>query len=462
LAETTGSTHESEGGGEAPAPKTPLKEESLVRRSVQWTGVSILTYPMGLLYSIVLARGLGPAGRGEYAALLTVCTFLAGVLSLGLGIVARADVAKSPERFRTAHATLLWYAVAVGAFALLLLPAGTPAVARLLGIRKPQYLIFSLLGVPLLVYGMTWQLLMQSVGRFLSINALRIAKAFLDPGLLVIGFIVLHRTVTGALFAWYLAGLLLTIASVSMARRFASGLGRGSIKLLRGYLKHGWKLVVSSQAIAIQLQGSILLLVHFHPGVEVGIFAVAMGLATQLGIVFGTVAVVTSDQLASPDERRAASVLASVNRLLLACAIPIGVGFLIGGTLIVRILYGIAYVPSGRILWFLAASFVVSQCTEICAQYLIAQHWNTSTILWMNVANLAVGLGLGLALIPGHGAVGAAIAISVAQVLNAVAYLWVGRKLAKLSWNDMLIVRAADIEPLRRAFRRRGRGLAAQ
>lgn len=421
---------------------------SITSRSLQWLSVTALTYPLGLLYSVILARALGPAARGEYAAMLNLGALLCGVLSLGLGVVGRAEVARERSLFQVVHTRLLAFAFGAGAG---LLVVGAPLcrpLASALNIRSPSLFLAVLAVTPLLLYSGYWQLLFQGAGWFRAINLLRIVRACEEPALLALCFIMLGANVRAAAATWAVSSLLVLGVSLLFAFRFG-GRPRWKGKFsYRNTLGHGWRLMVAAQAVGIQMQVAVLLLNRCWPGGDAGHFAVASALAFQVALLFGTVAAVVSDRLAGPDREGAVTLLLFLHRLLLWSSLLVGVGLALAGRIIVTALYGGAFAPAGRVLWILAAGGVIAQLSEISAQYLIGQHRGTKLLILLGLGNATIGLGLCALLIPRIGALGGALAIGGGYLANAAAYAVVLRKQLGCPWQRLLLVNQQDLTRL--------------
>ena len=426
---------------------------SLPGRVIQWLGASALAYPLGLLYSIILARGLGSGARGEYAALLTLATMLAGVGSLALGTVGRAEIARDPSSFRPVHSNLVWFCAAVGVTVIAGMPMCLRLVSQVFSVKSPTLAAGIFLAVPFLVYGIYWPLLFQGAGHYKVINAVRLGKACIEPLLLVLLFMVVGKSIWSAVGTWLGVSLLVTAIALWLSVTFFGPVMAPRWHLLHAHLRHGWKLAVSGQAIAFQTQVAVLLLARFHPGAEVAFFAVATGAAAQMGILVGTLATVSSDRLAGHDSGQAVQLLMLLNRLFAMGTLAIAVPLALVGIPLMSLLYGAEFRRAGMLLWVLAGAIVASQATDVNCQYLIGQHRDTGLILKLNLANMLLGSGLCVLLIPSHGAFGAALGVSVGYLTNAVAYQAVVRSRLACRWRAIALVTSEDFGTVVRAIR---------
>ena len=414
----------------------------LARRATEWVAVTILSMPLGLLYSVVLARALGPAARGEYATFVTAAGMLVGLLSMGAGVVGRADVAADRGRVRAVHSNLLWFASMAG----LLVLAGAGVHAFVLPSGQPAWL-----GVPLAVcvgagiysgYGI---LLLQGIGEFRLVNMLRIGRTGSDVVLAGFFLVLLSFGLPGAVWGWTSGTLIIAIITYSMLVRIGGSPVQFNLTEFKVSIRHGWHILVAGQAIALQTSIAILVLARYASAADVGVFAIALGLSVQVASLCSTLAVVASDRIAGPHRGASEDVVKRLTRLLIAMAIPMLVGAWLTADHVIVALYGEEYRRSAMLFLMLLCGHLISQVTEVDAQFLIGQHWKTVDAMGLNVVNMAIGFVLVFTLIPRFGAQGAAISLSSAYVLNALSHhIWVKRTM-RCAWHDLLFLKRADI-----------------
>lgn len=403
--------------------------------------MTIASVPLGLLYSILLARALGPSARGDYATFVTLVGMLVGILSLGQGIVARAEIASDPTRARGTHANLVWFVLAL---AVVLIAAGglVPAVVST---RFPGWI-----GVPVAIcaaaaiYTGYGALVLQGLGSFRWVNALRLGRTAADLVSVSIFLVLLGLGLNGAIWSWTATSTIAALATFMLISRMVGGMTSPRAAGLARSVRHGWKILVAGQAIALQTSVAILLLGKTASSAEVGVFAIAIGLAAQVSSLCGTLAVVTSDRIAGPVRAASEEVVKRLGRTILALSIPVLIlAALLAGRVIVT-LYGAEYAASASLFVIMLAGHLVSQLTEIDSQFLIGQHWKTRDAMTLNLINMAIGFTLVFTLIPRFGATGAAIALSGGYIFNAIFHhAWV-RRTMNCRWREMLLLTPSD------------------
>ena len=405
--------------------------------------------PLGLLYSVLLARSLGPDTRGEYAVFVTAVGILSGILSLGIGIVGRAEIASEPSRARQIHSNMVWFVIAAGLGLLALSQVFPSAIKAAHPFNRAIALVICAVTA---IYAGFGTLVLQGLGHFRFVNSLRLLRSIFDIVCLSAIVVVLKLGLGGAVWSWTLSG---SLAAISMFVLIARVIGlpvKGSLSGIRSAFRHGWKLLVAAQAIALETSLVILLLNRYGSHSDVGVFAIAMGLSFQVSSLCATLAVVASDRIAGPQRAASEELVKRLARLMFALVVPVTLAAMILSHTFVTLLYGAAYAAAAKLFVILLVGALLGTVTEVHAQYLIGQHWKSRDMMLLNLVNFAVALALSFALIPRYGAIGAAISLSGASALNAfMHHFWV-RRIMGCPPHELLVLKRSDLFMMLHAF----------
>jgi O-antigen/teichoic acid export membrane protein len=277
------------------------------RRAIESFATSMGVAAMGLISSALLSRLLGPAGRGEIAAILLWPGILTYASSMGLIAATVYHVAARPEAAGSVlRSALGWggaYSTTCAAVFVLLVPlllAGQRHEVRTLGQMM-------LVAVPL---GLTTQLVLaafQGRALFRTLNVFRLAQ----PTLYLAGILALYQVgrldVPDVVAAQLAIALLLCAAAamlVSKELRLSSPPDPTTSKSLRKYgLKHHIGVLA---AMGNQFLDQALMAMFLAPQ-ALGIYVVAIASANfsqQLGIAVRTIATPAIAKTAAPDQPR--------------------------------------------------------------------------------------------------------------------------------------------------------------
>ncbi len=402
--------------------------------------------------ALVLARGLGPTDRGAIAFFTTAALMIAVVSSSGLREAASVFVAQDVERRdRVATNTMLFglllalAASAVVCGSLLAAPGLRPAHLTALQI---VLLGAGTLAAALLVLGYG---LLMGLALFRYQAALQPVYVWVYAAALGIAWWDGRLTVTSAALIWtggqLLGGVLLTTVSLRRTR-----VGRPDLALLRRMWSYGLRAWVGSLSAFLNFRVDQIIMGAISSNAALGVYAVAVNLSevelyVPQSVSNGLVPIIA----ATPKEERAERTL-RVFRLVMLVTLAVAVPAFVLGPFLLPLLFGAAFRPSvGPFLWLVPGGlgFVA---TSIFSAALVASDAPGRSSVGPFVS-LVVGVALDFALIPPHGATGAAIAASAAFVAGGVAAAATFARTYSLRWRA-LVPHRSDAAGLIAAVRR--------
>lgn len=417
-----------------PAAREPAALGPTLARTTFWYGVvTAVGLAAGLLMSVVLARGLGPAVLGDYSYLLWVTRVLTAVATLGFAVATTrytaAALARGDRRLAGAYLGVLArrqavVAVLVGVAAVPLVLALAPrdlrlallvAVAGLLPATLEAIHAHAAYGAQR--YDLTTQVSTLKMVLYLGVSA----------GVVALGGGVLGLT-AGA--------TLVTTVSCLLQRRQARRLypdrsaplspaGRSELLAYLAPLS-----AVAVLDTVVWDRSELLFLRLYSTSAEIAFYSIAFGLATRAMVVPDVLAGTLLPALASLHGRGAREefrrVYREAMRLVALVGTPLAaIGAAVAPGLIV-VLYGDPYRPVAPLLAPLLAVSLVGVMRQVAWAALRAigdRRW----ALHATWASAVINLALAAWLIPRHGTWGAVAANAAAQLLaSALAFLAVG------------------------------------
>jgi O-antigen/teichoic acid export membrane protein len=393
------------------APNSKLSAAAALDRLGPRSRYALLSFGgQGVVYlatfvtALIIARVLGPEGKGEYTAWTLVTLFasllLAGPISTGLGRAYLRDERDTIAANALAHGAL----ALAGALAL-------GAVALALGFDPLLVVTFIVVAVPANVIVLDLLVVFQAAKTPLRYQGVRALKAVvIAAGLGLVVLFAREETREWA-FALWAAG---TVAGATVALWMVGriyGRRRGSRLREVGRLGRGstttnvvdWMLLRVDQFIVVGIAGSF----------QLGIYSVAVNFA-EVALYAGQ-----SVGLGLFEDERTLS-RADTGRLLrkvMAVAVAITVGVVVAGLLLVEPLFGSAFADARLPLLLLAPGIAARGVAFAGAQILLARGQGgplgrlMGAILVVALAATALGTVL-------YGIEGAAAASSLAYVLQ--------------------------------------------
>jgi O-antigen/teichoic acid export membrane protein len=364
----------------------------------------------GVVTGLIAARSLGPAGRGELAAITVWASTLlyAGTIGLPEAVVyfAAANPALRATVWLTAQVAAAVLGVVVTAAGWLIIPLlfSGPDNAPVAGWIR-WYLVLFAVPCLLSLAACSW---LQGVGRLAAFNISRTTVHLVNA----LGFAVLW--LAGDAIVWHFAAALL--AGNAATWLLASALGprlreaRPSMALARSMFHYGLRVQLGNWSNAANVRLDQLLLSLLAAPASLGVYVVAVTYANVVLTLPGSAALVMLPQIV--DEHRAGTAQACMTRwyrrMLWTSAAAAAV-IAVSGRYILPLLFGQAFDAAVPLLVFLAPATVLLGMNQILGTAFrgIDRPEISSAA---EVVGLAVTIVSLVALLPRYGMYGAAIA----------------------------------------------------
>lgn len=413
------------GDGDRPLSTDPLDAETAAGATMRGGAIRAAGWGLGALLSLVsiplLVRHLGVADFGRYVAVLAVVNIAALASDLGLaGLALRewsaADAADRPRVMRTLLGLRIAVATAgaVAAIAFTLaagysggLVAGT-AIA-IVGLFAQVFGDFALVGLAGRL----------QFGRVAIVELTRSALGTLGVAALVL---------LDAGLVWFFAAYALaSIAAAALAIRFAEG----AVPLTPRLRRAEWRPLLAdtaayaaATAVYVVYFRVIMLVVAIEATArDTGLFATAYRVIEFAAAVGGVLAGTATPILARTASRDPARLPGEARRVVLTC-VAAGAGaalaLAVGAGVLMDAIGGGSTDDAAAILRILAPSVLTTFAAfGMGAVLLVMRRYRE--LLAINVVAIAIALGAALALVPGEGARGGAVALVIGEVFMAAA-----------------------------------------
>lgn len=391
-----------------------------LRSSAGYTfGRKLLVAFLSLLNVLIVARVLGPAGRGDVVFVTTLALILAQFASLSVQ-EANVNLASREPRLRRALASnSLVLALVLGALAVAITAAVVGIAPGLGGEADARVRWLALMSVPVLILSTYLERLLDAEYRFtwenvaslltpVAILAINAALALLD-----------RLTVTSAVIAWIAGVGLGTLLRLWFVGRGLAGFGRPDLPLARrsigfGMKAHGarvlgWGNYRVDQLFVGTMAGST----------ELGLYSYAVTWAETLFYLPQTLVSVQRPDLVRAAREAAARQAAAVYRVAVILSLPLAIGLIVLAPFLCTTLAGDDFSGSVDDLRVLVFGIFGVLALQLLGNALTAQRRPLLETTATAVAFVCT-LVLDLLLIPSYGGLGAAIASSVAYTAGGL------------------------------------------
>ncbi len=402
--------------------------------------------------SILIARILGPSGRGLYAIFILVPMTLQqfGIFGLPQGVVHYMH--KDWEGRGRRAANLVVAAVVVG-LPYAFLARWFFASGALAELEQSTALITMLVVscVPAMLFNAFTQGFVLGLDDLVKRNLLRIVELGVYFVGVIVFVLVLRQGVEGAMKAW--AGGVLATSATSFVFLWPH-LKRGhmvpDLRRLRLDFLFGIRGFLANVAFFLLYRLNLYLVSHFLDTEAVGHYSVAAALLMMMAILPQAI-----DQAFLPkvtaryaDADGQEELTPLVSRLSLVISGVSALAMAIGAWPLVWVLYGPEYLPAVSALLVLLPAVTALCGMAVLSSALQARglpQWNSVGAVAGFVTN---GI-LGLILIPRLGIIGASLASSMGYVVFGLVLVWAFLRADKsVGWTDLLVPRRKDIDLL--------------
>jgi O-antigen/teichoic acid export membrane protein len=383
-------------------------------------GTNVGVAALSLVNVLVVARSLGPEGRGEVVFLTTVAVLTSALATLGVqqGIVNLASA--DPQLRRSLATNALVLAGVLGVIAMVCVGAVIAAFPAV-GADSPTGLIWlSLASIPVVVLGTYLQLLIQAEYGFAFTNAVWLLPSVVNVAVNGLLAVLGVLTVASAVATWVAGQAAATALLAWYVARRSAGFGRPDLRLARRSLSFGVRSHVGSVMSLGNYRLDQWLLGSIAGTRELGLYSVAVAWSEALFFLPTALAAVQRPDLvrASPDEAGRSAL--AVFRAAILVTIPIGVVMILLAPVLCVTLFGEDFRGSIDDLRVLVPGAIGIVALKLMANAITSRDRPGLASIGIGIA-FAATIVLDLILIPPYGGLGAAIASTAAYTIGGIA-----------------------------------------
>ncbi len=405
--------------------------------------ILFLRFPFG----IIVARFLGPEGKGQLHLLMMSTSMSAALGQLGQGSAAVYFIGKDTRRFPAIFTNLL---VVAGVVSVVLWGAGWffPHFIRPdLYARLPVYM-WGNAAVMLLIL-ILHSFLTQALSAFLrikEINLVQVAGVLLDLVLLVVFVVVLGAGVGGALLAHAVSDVTVAVALRLLLVRYAGRPGTPDWALLKASLRFGLKSYLYNLERRVNLRLDVFLVAGLAAGgvAATGVYSVAVNVAELILFLPVSIRMSLLPMVAGGSTAEANRLTSMACRHTMFLSVLMACAFALAGPVALPLAYGEQFVDAVVPLLILLPGVVLLSQARILYSDLVGRgRPEVSTV--SAAAGMVITVVLDLLLIPSYGVVGAAVASTSAYAVEFFIASFFFLRISQIPWNEVLLLQNGDL-----------------
>ena len=396
---------------------------------------------------VILARGLGPEGRGVYGLINETALVMAAFPGLALELAGIYMIGQRRYSLQTVFSNSFSWGLVVARFCLLLIPVVLITGQGVLGM-SPAEVSIALVGAALMTIGDGAREYLLPLNRPLAYTGLTLVPPFIRLAGVLVVVLAVGLNVDRAAAVWVISFVALTLFTVTIMRRHVNFRPALDWKALKAQASFGSRSHFGWILQALNHRLDVFMIAAMVGSGGVGHYLVGVNLAELtwwVPLALGTALFPKASAMDSQSNFEMSAV--ACRRTLVVTAIA-GLGLLAVAPTAIPLVYGGNFVPSVTVFLIPLPSGLFYTVHKVLGSSLAA-HGMPQAALFAGLVSLPLTVGLNVLMIPRWEIVGAAIASNIAYAVNASVILVLFMSASKLSLRNILVFNGSDLKAAR-------------
>jgi O-antigen/teichoic acid export membrane protein len=402
-------------------------QSDFVRKVLETFATRILLIGIGFATSVLVARILGPEGRGLFAVAGAIAAIAIQFGNLGLHSANTYSVARDRSLLPGLLANSLLVSFVLGGLVGIIawgLSRAWPSIAPV----PDTLLLIALASIPPSLAYMLAQNLLLGIQEVRAFNKIELATRVITVGLITLVVVIGFVTPETVLLAGLAAGVINLCWVLWHLRPFIKGPVRPSWSLLKDNIAYGFRVYLNCLFAFLVIKLDLLMVQYMMGAEHAGYYSISVSLADLVYLLPVVIGTILFPKLAALDNIEEKWSLTNKTALVVA-AMMIGISTVSIALArpAVHLVFGAEYLPAVPAFLVLAGALVFLGINTIYSNFLASTGLPWFTVgLWGSVTVLNVVLNL--VMIPKQGIMGAALASLACYALALVIqYLYARR-----------------------------------
>jgi len=411
---------------------------------------------IGLVTSIIMARVLGPAGKGLFSLAVVASSMVFHATNLGVGAVSGYSLGRKKTPIAALAGNLLSLSVAIGVAALALsLALSSVLVSRFIPSVPLWAVVVALFAVPFTGLLCNFQMLFRAKGDFRNFNIVEV----LQPGSYFVFFVLCLVFVPTHLFGASIAVFLVSniiagLGAVLLMRRCVQFGFRWDPVIVKGTLRFGVQQNAAAFLGVLNYRFDMLLVNYFLDPAYVGFYSISLVIPEKLWNIPNVLSTVLHSRVANAgnenDANRETALILRITVLIIGTAC---IAILLLGRLFIRLLYSDRFLPAVTPMFILLPGILMISIAKVLTSDLVARGYPRAN-MWAGLVAVASNVACNVALIPRMRINGAALASTVSYTLYAVVIVSYFMRVTGVRLGSLVAPTAGDVRYLARTVGR--------
>jgi len=420
-----------------------VSERGFFRDIVSVMSTNTFTTLLRFVTGVLIARSLGPEGKGLYAAILVVPNMIFSLTEMGVKRATIYHIGEKEYPTERVIGVLVFFMLFTSILGIVI-SGGVYYFMNNPDITLPL-VVLSLLGIPVQLITKYANGIFIGKEQYRISNFLRYLPLIINLLCIIIFVVIVKLWVLGALMSILLANVFTAGYSLYLVNRNDRLTIKFDPAIIKSILKLGAVFAVAWFLFKLNFRIDILILQALAPLREVGYYNQGVTIAEGWQAPFAIGAVVLSSSANSGNQEIVNDNVAKLFRLtLLMVIMASGIIFIIA-PFFVPFVYGKVFNPSVPVVQYIIPAIVVVIMAKILASRLAGLK-KTYLIIFIHLPALIINIISNILLIPRFGAMGAVISSNISYSFTAIGILLVYSRVVKRPVFEIFHYRKSDFD----------------
>jgi len=415
----------------------------------------LLSLGLGIIILIILVRVLGPMGKGIYALIILIPTVAIKLAGLGIEEANIYFTGSKKYLIKDIISSSFIFAFSLGLILILLfwILSQFNFFQNFLDSNQINlsYLWIAVLTIPFTFLFTFLNSIFLGREEIVKFNLVKISFLVIQLIAVILFLMILKQSVFGAILSYTLATIIIALFVILLIRKIVNFHPSFNRALFKNALSYGGKIYLGNIAQFLNYRLDMLLIAIFLIPASVGLYSIAVEIVEKLWLIPMAAATVLFPRVSSLKDSQVNFLTPRVCRHTLFIITVISLGLVILAYPLIKIFFGSAFLPSLTPLLILLPGIVAFSGARVLLADLSGRG---KPEIGMRAAfiSLAINIPLNILLIPRWGISGAAFASTIAYILATLIIIIAFAKISKRSFSEILLVKKRDFEDYQKIF----------
>ena len=414
----------------------------------------LLIFALSFITSIIIARTLGPEGKGVYSLVLLVPTLGASIISMGINSANIYYIGQKTFPINRIVGNAITYSLCLGTTITFLLLFSEPLIKKYFLNNDPHfYLYLTIPMLPFLLIAENIHYALLACRKMIKLGALRLIRPFIYASFLVLFWYLTKLSVYNVILAnifGLLTAILLGLYFLVKNSYFTGLLFDKTI--FRHTIEFGSKQHLGTVFQLLNYRVDMLIIAALLTNADLGLYSISVLIAEIIWYLPSSVGQILYVKIAAETTESADHFTPLIARsiiliVLLACVLLYAVS-----DIIIPWLFTSSFYPSVMALKLLLPGILCLSISKVLGSDLIGRGFPQYSTIAAGISLIATVI-FDLLLIPLMGINGAALASTIAYCINALVLIYFFRIRSNVSLREIFLLKKEDFTEYARVLK---------